>query len=106
MSESGLKAVGLSLIVLPDDIAEKSESGIILGTPEQLEREQLKQTDGIVVDIGPIAWFDESSPRCKIGDRVIMAAYAGMIRKGKDGRSYRIIKDSDVIGIIEEEDNE
>ena len=101
-NKSGIKPVGLSLVIEPDQVAETTESGIVLGTPEQLEREQLRQTDGLVLAIGSMAFFDEKEVRCKVGDRVVMKAHAGMMRKGTDGKQYRIIADSDVIGILEE----
>ena len=107
MNKSSITPVGLSVLVYPDQVDEQSSSGIFLGTPEQIEREQLKQTDGVVVAIGPLAWHDETDqageviPRCKVGDRIVMTAYAGMVRKGKDEQMYRLIRDTDVIGILE-----
>lgn len=106
-NESGIKPVGVSILVLPDQVEEATASGIVVATDSQLEREQLKQTDGLVVEVGPRAFYDETDPRgdviprCRVGDRVIMAAYAGMIRKGKDEKSYRLIKDNDVVAVLE-----
>lgn len=107
MNKSGITPAGLSILVEPEQIEEKTEAGIIVGTPEQLEREQLRQTDGIVLAIGPVAWYDEKDtqgnviPRCAVGDRIVMTAFAGMLRKGTDGRTYRLIRDTDVIGVLE-----
>jgi len=100
---SGIVPVGISILVLPDNVKTKTDSGIIMGTGEQLEREQLKQTDGVVVAIAENAYFDET-PRCKVGDRVIMAAYAGMIRKGNDELTYRLIRDADVVAVLLEKE--
>jgi co-chaperonin GroES (HSP10) len=108
VNNSGILPVGVSILVLPEQVEETTESGIVIATPSELERFQLKQTDGVVVAVGPLAFFDEKDPRgnviprCRVGQRVVMTAYAGMIRKGKDGLMYRLIRDSDVIGIIEE----
>lgn len=107
-NKSGITPVGVSILVLPEAIKTETESGIALMTHAQAEREQLKQTDGVVISIGPRAFYDELDennkivPRCKVGDRVVMTAYAGMLRKGIDGAMYRLIKDDDVIGIIKE----
>jgi co-chaperonin GroES (HSP10) len=98
---SGIRPVGYSLVVEPDQVEEQTAAGIYVGTPEQIEREQMRQTDGIVLGIGPMAFSDEKEARCKEGDRIVMRAYAGMIRKGSDGKSYRIIADTEVIGILE-----
>ena len=102
MNNSGITPVGVSVLVLPDTIEETTESGIVLHSVKDAEREQLRQTDGIVIEIGPNAYFDEI-PRCKVGDRVIMAAYAGMVREGEDGKKYRLIKDDDVKAILKGE---
>lgn len=101
MSKEGIIPVGLSVLILPEQIKEKTDSGIVLFTPSELEREQLRQTDGVVVAIGPMAFHDEMVPRCKVGDKVVMTAYAGMIRKGNDDIRYRIVRDVDIIGILE-----
>lgn len=109
---SGLTPVGVSILVLPDQIKTETESGIQIMTHSQAEREQLKQTDGVVVAIGPLAFYDERDKegnnvaRCKVGDRVIMTAYAGMVRRGNDEQLYRLIKDDDIVGILEEKKND
>ena len=102
INESSIKPVGVSILVLPDAVEQTTSSGIVLATDTQLEREQLRQTDGVVIEIAANAYFDEK-PRCEVGDRVIMAAYAGMVRKGLDDKTYRLIRDTDVIAIITKE---
>lgn len=99
INTSGIKPVGVSILILPDNVEQKTASGIVLATDTQIEREQLRQTDGVVVELAANAYYDEK-PRCAVGDRVIMAAYAGMVRKGLDDKSYRLIKDNDVVAII------
>lgn len=108
MNESGIIPVGVSILVLPDQVEETTESGIVIATPSELERYQLKQTEGVVVAIGPLAFYDEKDgrgdiiPRCRVGQRVVLTAYAGMIKKGKDDKTYRLVRDNDVIGVLEE----
>jgi co-chaperonin GroES (HSP10) len=107
VNSSGITPVGLSVLILPEQVEEKTAAGVIVATSQELERKQMAQTDGVVVALGPLAYFDEKDgegnilPRCKVGDRVVMKAYAGMIRQGKDELKYRLISDSDVIGILE-----
>jgi co-chaperonin GroES (HSP10) len=98
-NESGIFPVGISVLVLPDPVAQETESGIVITTDAEHSREEMRQTDGVVVAIAPNAYYDEQ-PRCKVGDRVIMAAYAGMVRKGNDGKTYRLNKDDDVVGLL------
>lgn len=103
-NKSGIKPVGLSLVIDPVQIKQTyGDSDIIQYTDMELEREFLKQTDGVVLAVGPQAFHDEGEARCKVGDRVVMRAYAGMLRKGVDGKKYRIVADSDIIGILETE---
>lgn len=102
---SGIWPVATSVLVEPDQVAQTTESGIVVSSNAQHEREEMKQTDGVVVAIGPHAYYDEKQPRCKVGDRVVMAVYAGMVRKGKDGKTYRLIKDDDVIALLEKDEN-
>jgi co-chaperonin GroES (HSP10) len=101
LNKSGIIPVGFSVLIEPDPVEEKTASGIITATPAEADRKQLAQTDGVVLAIGPLAFSDEPSPRCKAGERVVMKAYAGMLRKGTDGNEYRIIADTDVIGVLE-----
>jgi co-chaperonin GroES (HSP10) len=101
-NKSGIRPVGVSILVKPDPIEQTTASGIITSTHAQHEREEMGQTDGVVIAIGPNAYFDET-PRCEVGDRVVMAKYAGMVRKGLDEATYRLIKDDDVKAILEKE---
>ena len=70
---SGITPVGISILVYPEQVEELSDGGIIVASVSQLERDQMKQTDGIVVAVGPHAYYDEKA-RCQVGDRIIMAA--------------------------------
>ena len=99
-NSSGILPVGISVLVLPDQIKQTTSSGIVVSTDTEHAREEMGQTDGEVIAISPTAFFDEA-PRCVVGDRVIMAKYAGMVRKGLDGLSYRLIRDHDVVAILE-----
>lgn len=100
VNNSGITPVGISILVLPDNVEQTTASGIVVSTDTQHSREELAQTDGEVIAIAPHAYFDEA-PRCKVGDRVIMASYSGIVRTGNDGLRYRLIKDNDVVAILE-----
>lgn len=102
-NKSGITPVGISILVKPDPVEQTTESGIVISTHEQHHREEMGQTDGVVIAIAEHAYFDEK-PRCKVGDRVIMAKYAGMVREGNDGETYRLIKDNDVLAILAEKE--
>lgn len=101
MSEIGICPKGHRILVLPDDIETKTASGIVVTTGREVMREELAQVDGVVVAMGNTCYSDQPEPWCKLGDRVIFGKYSGIIRKGKDGKTYRIINDLDVVGTIE-----
>ena len=110
-NKSGITPVGVSILVLPDQVEEVTEAGVIVATAIQIDREQMAQTDGEVIAIGSHAYYDEKKegviiPRCKVGDRVIMAKYAGMVREGNDGLTYRLIKDDDVKALLDKKEKE
>ena len=99
---SGITPVGISILVLPDQVEQTTESGIVISTHEQHKREELAQTDGTVIAIAEHAYYDEV-PRCKVGDRVIMASYSGIVREGNDGLKYRLIRDNDVVALLDKD---
>ncbi len=105
INNSGIRPFRNCLLLLPDQIEETTEAGIIVATASQLEREQLAQTEGKVVSIGALAfegWEAEDLP--KVGDTVVFTKYAGMMRNGNDGLQYRLIIDEDVRAIVEKGD--
>lgn len=101
-NSSGIHPVGVSILVKPDPVEQTTASGIVISTNSEHAREEMRQTDALVIEIAEHAYYDET-PRCKVGDRIIMAAYAGMVRKGNDGDTYRLIKDNDVVALLEKE---
>lgn len=100
INKSGIIPVGETVLIYPDPIEEKTESGIIVGTPTEVERLYLGQTEGVVVALGNLAYHDEPCPRCKVGDRVVFAKYSGMLREGEDETKWRLINDDDVKAVL------
>ena len=104
-NNSGIRPFRNCILLLPKQIEEKTEAGIFVATQGQLEREQLAQTEGVVVAIGALAfqgWEAEDLPR--IGDTVVFTKYAGMMREGKDSLQYRLIIDEDVRAVVDQGD--
>lgn len=102
MNKSGILPVGVSILIKPLEVEQTTASGIIVRTHSEQDREEMKQTEGLVIAVGPAAYYDEKEPRCKVGDKVVIAAYAGMVRKGKDDIIYRLILDNDVKAKLED----
>jgi co-chaperonin GroES (HSP10) len=98
----GIKPAGHRIVVLPKEVEEKTESGIIINVGTQKLREELAQVDGVVVAMGNTCYSDQPEPWCKVGDTVIFGKYSGIFRKGNDDKMYRIVNDLDIVATIEE----
>lgn len=101
-NNSGITPVGHRVLVLPEQIDETTDSGIVLMTESQKEREALAQMYGIVVAMGDSCYADQPSAWCKVGDRVSFAKYSGLLYTGADEQEYRVINDLDIVAIVEE----
>lgn len=101
-NKSGITPVGHRVLVLPNQIEEKTEGGIILGTVTQMDREALAQMYGFVVAMGDTCYADQPTAWCKVGDRVSFGKYSGLIYTGVDGKKYRMVNDLDIVGLVEE----
>jgi len=99
---SGIWPVGHRVLVLPKQVEEKTEAGIILHSVSQKAREEMAQIEGVVIALGTTAYSDQPSAWCNVGDRVIIGKYSGLIYDGKDGQKYRVINDLDVVSVLGE----
>lgn len=105
LNTSGIYPVEFNCVFLPDEVKDRTDKGIYL--PEQhTEREQHAAVFGTLVAASPLAFTYEDWPQGfdppKPGQRVLIAKYAGTVAKGKDGKEYRVVKDKDVMAVIEE----
>ena len=99
MANINLRPLADRLIVEPIEQEEKTPSGIIL--PETAKE---KPQEGKVLAVGP-GRKDEEGERIpmdvKEGDRVLYAKYAGTEVKLTDDRKVLVLKESDVLAIVE-----
>lgn len=93
------------IVVLVSEITEQTKSGLYIAHNEKSLRKEQQRDSGIVVAISPNAFkfiFDKTVP-IKVGDRIMFTTYSGQERvvrlEGKELR-YRVIKDSEVRGIM------
>lgn len=98
---SGIHPSGHRILILPRELEEKTQSGIILSTSSQKEREDMSNTTGIVIEMGEGCYEEDSHPWCKVGDKVVFAKYAGLLYMGKDGKKYRIINDDNIVATLD-----
>lgn len=96
MNKSGMQPVGRRVLVKPVEVEEVSEGGIVLAK-RHVEREEMAQVRGEVVAMGSDA-FNELSDKLSIGDKCMIARYAGVLIDGDDGEKYRLCWDEDING--------
>ena len=95
---------GWRLLVMPFQVKEKSEGGIIIAQ-EALDRARAAVQVGYVLKLGPLCYNDKerypTGPWCKEKDWVIFARYAGS-RMEIEGGEIRMLNDDEVLGTIED----
>ena len=85
------------VVVEATEVQETTKSGFILPTSAQEKQQTAK-----VVAVGPGGIIDgkEITMQVKVGDVVLYAKYAGSDFK-VDGKEFTIIKQSDILAIVE-----
>ena len=92
------------VVVLPAEVEEKSQGGIILQKTDVM-RDRVGQIEALVVAVGPTAWKDQiESDVARPGDTVLFSKHAGYLKVGNDGREYRIINDLDLVAVKDREE--
>ena len=99
----GFAPTEYNVLIIPPDRAEKTAGNIFL-SDETKDADFMAAQLGRLIAKSPIAfnyddaWGEAVQP--KIGDIVWFARYAGTTLEGLDGRTYRIVKDRDIGGIV------
>ena len=94
----GYRPLGDRLIVKPKESEEKTKSGIVL--PDSAKE---KPQEGKVISVGKGVKDDKGNitpMEVKVGDVVLYSKYSGTEVK-IDGEEHLIIKESDVLAIVE-----
>lgn len=103
INDSGLKPMEYNVVVKPDAVEEVTPGGIILPVT-QTDRDKLAVEEGMLVAVSPHAFsyaeWDGAKPP-QVGERVVFARYAGALHK-RGEQDYRIIKDKDIIAVVED----
>ncbi len=92
-----IKPLGDRVVIKMIEVEETTRSGIVLpGTAK--EKPQVAE----IVAVGPGGMVDgkEVNMEVKAGDRVLISKYAGTEVK-MDGTEYTILKQSDILAIVE-----
>lgn len=99
----GIKPLEYYVLIAPEVIEEKTAGGIFLPTQKR-ETDEIATQKGRIIAQSPLAWTfaDGDDHRAKVGDAVLFGRYAGSLIEGLDGKTYRLCRDKDVAGILEE----
>jgi chaperonin GroES len=91
-----------NVVVELDPHESKTAGGIILLEAAN-ERDKLGSQEGTLVAVSPHAFsyaeWPEGIEPPQVGQRILFARYSGLIRE-QDGKTYRILKDKDVVAVI------
>ena len=105
-----LKVCGHRVMIRPQEITKKTESGIIIEYGENEKLEKAGMTRGTIEQVGEDAWKTmyingyQPAPWCKVGDEVIHAKYIGFeVTDPVTNETFRIVNDEDVIVVISKE---
>ncbi len=100
---SGIIPTEYKILVLPDDVPEKTAGGILVPIWARDQRQGACQT-GTIIDMADEAYSfieGEGVRRPVVGERVAYTKYAGMIILGKDGKNYKLMNDKDVAAVLD-----
>lgn len=96
-----IRPLGDRVIVEPLEEGETTFAGGMLVLPDTAKE---KPQQGTVLAVGPGA-RDEDGKRIpmevKVGDLVVYAKYAGTTFKTRDGKELLILRESDILGVVE-----
>lgn len=96
------RPTGWRISLLPYRGARMTKGGIAIAEETQ-KKTQLATTCAYVLEVGPLAYCDESKfpdgPWCKAGDWIVFGRYAGS-RIPIEGGEIRIINDDEVLATI------
>lgn len=102
-----IEPCGFKVVVKPDPVETKTESGLLLVKDEKLYR--AATTKGTLIAVGPTAWkaYDNGQPWAAVGDRVYYAKYAGrFVHDNQTDEDYVILNDEDILGIVLDEEQD
>lgn len=97
---SGIIPLDLVALVLPDPVEAVTKGGIIIPNTTQ-DKQKYRTQKATLIAVGKSCfaeWVEKPQP----GQHVLIAEYSGTLIKGKDGLEYRVIRNDDLVAILEE----
>jgi len=95
---SDIIPIGTRLLVETEVVAEKTPGGIHL--PDSVRAQQnVAATKGKILAMGDDAFceLEEGSNKPEVGDRIIIARYAGLVLEDEN---QRLVEDGDIVAVI------
>lgn len=94
--------IEFKVLVLPDPEPDVTKGGIIKPLAYR-DQKQMAAIAGRIIAISDEAfdWMEDGSRRPQVGERVAFTKYAGLLQQGADGKTYRLMNDKDIAGILE-----
>ena len=95
---------GWRMLVLPYRGQGKTKGGVLL-TDETMQERSYTTVTGLVLQMGPDCYKDETrypnGPWCKVNDWIIFGRYAGS-RFGIEGGEVRILNEDEIIAVVKD----
>ena len=96
-----IRPMGYQVLVKPDKVEEKTESGLYLA-PKEVEKGQFAQELGTFISAGSIAFTDPVWKAIPApGSKVLFKKYAGIVVEHQK-EEYRLMPDNEIGAVIEE----
>lgn len=96
---SGLTPRGVNVLVKMDQMVARTSGGIIL-PDDTIEKQNAASETGCVFGVGP-GVNAQGAGDLKVGDRIYIEKYAGIVARGRDGLMYRFVDERNVGGLID-----
>lgn len=109
LNTSGILPLDHRLLVLHDTVEEKTKGGIFL-PDQETSKQKHAQTKATVIALGDMCWaearhdarqFGVNATFPEPGDRVLVGRYTGDQHKGRDGKEYTVLNDTDIIAFLD-----
>ena len=107
LNQSGIQPLEYKCLVKLDEFKNTTDSGIVISTGDESEREAMAQVKGTLVAIGHNAFVDWNwAP--PVGSRVMISKHEGIICRGADQKEselgrYRLVQDKQIAAVLVEE---
>lgn len=106
-----IEPCGSYVLVKPDKFERETQSGIVIATEQEAQREDVARVKGTLVAVGPCAWGDyiDGEPWAQVGDHVYYKRHIADMYKDEDDivdgkpQKYFLMNDLNILAVINDE---